>query len=91
VAGTLENVQRSVPGLLRLTVLVGLGGFWLGVGLVVAVLADWPADVVAVLGIVLAGALVTVLGLVWQVRSRTHGARPMAERAAQGRRARNVA
>ena len=68
-------MRCSLPGLLRLTVLVGVAGFWLGIALLTAVLADWPKDVVAVLGIGLAGALVTALGLLGQVWERTQAAR----------------
>ena len=68
-------MRRSLPGLLRLTVLVGLAGFWVAVALLTAVLADWSRDVVAVLAIGLAGALVPLLGLLGQVWERTQAAR----------------
>ena len=84
-------MRRSYPGLLRLTVLVGLIAFWVAVALGVALLARWPAEVVAVLGIGLAGALVTVLGLLVQVRVRAHDARRAVRRPVQGDRTRRAA
>ncbi len=84
-------MRRSYPGLLRLTVLVGLIAFWVAVALGVALLARWPAEVVAVLGVGLAGALVTVLGLLVQVRVRVHDARRAVRRPVQGDRTRRAA
>jgi apolipoprotein N-acyltransferase len=87
----MRDVRRSYPGLLRLTVLVGLVAFWVAVALGVALLARWPAGVVAVLGVGLAAALVTVLGLLAQVRVRAHSARRPVPRPVQGARTHRAA
>jgi hypothetical protein len=64
-------MARSMPGLLRLIVVVALAAFWLGVALLVALLAAWPEGLLMALVAVQAVTLAALLVLLGQARART--------------------
>jgi hypothetical protein len=66
-------MARSLPGLLRLIVVVALAAFWLGVAFVAALVA-WPEGVVMALGIAGAATLASTLVLIGQVWARARAA-----------------